>query len=259
MPKRFLKFLSVFNLVSILVFSISPFVFAPQEVVAFSSTDEPVFVEQWGGLRESDNGKFYGPLGIAIDSNDNVYVGDTNNKRIQKFDSSGNFITKWGSYGAENGQFKYPNGIATDSTNNVYVTDRLNNRLQKFTYDQEAPVLNLTAPSASGNNPTPDVIGTAIDGLTPITSVEYQVDGTLGNWSACNPSDGLFNDKSESFNCSVQPSLLEGAHTLYVRSTDSKTNTNTGINIASLNYLLDITNPTNGSIIINSNEQYIVL
>ena len=46
------------------------------------------------------------PSGIAIDSNDNVFVADTDNNRsqvdhnrIQKFDSNGDFIKMWGSYG----------------------------------------------------------------------------------------------------------------------------------------------------------------
>ena len=39
------------------------------------------------------------PKGIATDSSGNVYVADMDNNRIQKFDSNGNFITKWGSHG----------------------------------------------------------------------------------------------------------------------------------------------------------------
>jgi len=39
--------------------------------------------------------QFITPGGITVDSSDNVYVGDFGeNNRIQKFDSSGNFITK---------------------------------------------------------------------------------------------------------------------------------------------------------------------
>jgi hypothetical protein len=59
-------------------------------------------------------------------------VADTSNNRIQKFDSSGNFITKWGSYGTGNGQFKLSWGVAIDSSGNVYVSDLSNNRIQKF-------------------------------------------------------------------------------------------------------------------------------
>ena len=55
-----------------------------------------------------------------------------NSKRIQKFDSSGNFITKWGSWGEGEGQFKNAGGIAFDGPGNVYVVDMGNARVQKF-------------------------------------------------------------------------------------------------------------------------------
>ncbi|QLH31923.1 MAG: hypothetical protein HWD62_05290 [Cyclobacteriaceae bacterium] len=37
------------------------------------------------------DGQFFFPLGIATDNSGNVYVTDTNNNRIQKFNSSGGF------------------------------------------------------------------------------------------------------------------------------------------------------------------------
>jgi hypothetical protein len=69
---------------------------------------------------------------MAVDSSNNIYVADTGNNRIQKFNSSGTFLTKWGSNGTGNGQFDSPNGISVDSTGNVYVADTNNNRIQKF-------------------------------------------------------------------------------------------------------------------------------
>ena len=48
------------------------------------------------GHRGSDDGKFNTPNGISIDSFGNVYVADTRNNRIQKFDSAGSFIKSWG-------------------------------------------------------------------------------------------------------------------------------------------------------------------
>lgn len=62
----------------------------------------------------------------------NVYVADTWNHRVQKFDSDGNFLLKWGTKGYGDGQFHYPRGIAVDGLGNVYVVDAGNYRIQKF-------------------------------------------------------------------------------------------------------------------------------
>lgn len=61
-----------------------------------------------------------------------MYGVDADNHRIQKFDSNGKFITKWGSKGNGDGQFTSPAGIAIDSSGNVYVVDTGNDRIQVF-------------------------------------------------------------------------------------------------------------------------------
>ena len=77
------------------------------------------------------DGQFYYPSGVAADSAGNVYVADSYNNRVQKFTSSGAFVTKWGSEGAGNGQFVSVCGIAVDGAGNVYVGDQTM-RIQKF-------------------------------------------------------------------------------------------------------------------------------
>jgi DNA-binding beta-propeller fold protein YncE len=63
-----------------------------------------------------------------------VYVTDTGNQRVEKFDGNGTFITSWGSFGTGAGQFNTPIGIDEDeSKQNVYVTDVGNNRVERFT------------------------------------------------------------------------------------------------------------------------------
>jgi DNA-binding beta-propeller fold protein YncE len=76
------------------------------------------------------------PVGIDVDSSDNVYVAESgasgNPSRIDKFTSSGQFITSWGSLGSELGQMNQPKGLTLDENNDVYVADEFNNRIQKF-------------------------------------------------------------------------------------------------------------------------------
>jgi RNA polymerase sigma factor (sigma-70 family) len=90
--------------------------------------EEYTFVRSWPeeilGLRN--------PSGVVVDSSGNAYVTDTGNSRIQKFDSNGNPLMKWGSEGSGDGQFNYPHGIAIDSDGNIYVVDSNNHRIQKF-------------------------------------------------------------------------------------------------------------------------------
>jgi streptogramin lyase len=102
-------------------------------------TSDGEFIDAWGN-KGSGNGEFdfsdtsqsiYGG-DIASDGNGNIYVVDNLNNRIQRFDSNGNFITKWGSYGTGDGEFDRPSGIVIDNTGNIYVVDTGNYRIQKF-------------------------------------------------------------------------------------------------------------------------------
>jgi hypothetical protein len=84
------------------------------------------------GSRGSGNGQFDDPWGVCVDSNDNIYVADKDNHRIQKFDSTGTHLATLGSYGSGNGQFNRPRGVAVDSVGNIYVADTNNHRIQKL-------------------------------------------------------------------------------------------------------------------------------
>jgi hypothetical protein len=82
------------------------------------------------------NKEFCWPRGVAVGSNGRIYVADTDNHRVQVFDSNQNYLATLGTSG-ESGDdanhFNWPRGVAVDSSNNVYVADTNNNRIQKCT------------------------------------------------------------------------------------------------------------------------------
>jgi DNA-binding beta-propeller fold protein YncE len=89
------------------------------------------------GEISGDSNPFDVPAGVAADPQGNIYVMDTNNSRVQKFDSEGNFLLMWGSEGSGEGQFgdildAHEGRLAVDTQGNVYVIDLKNLRIQKF-------------------------------------------------------------------------------------------------------------------------------
>ncbi len=72
------------------------------------------------------------PQGIAVDSSGNMYVADSDNNRIVKFDSKGNLLETIGSSGSGNGQLLFPVAVTVDKSGNIYVVDVDNYRIEKF-------------------------------------------------------------------------------------------------------------------------------
>jgi len=103
-----------------------------KENINYLNSSGYIFITKWGCEGYGD-GQFDFPVGIAVDSQGNVYVSDSGvNQCIKKFTSDGNFITKWGCEGYGDGQFLGPSDIAADSEGYVYVVDCSNDRIQKF-------------------------------------------------------------------------------------------------------------------------------
>ena len=102
---------------------------------SFGSGDyDPLY--QWGSFGVIDSGEFAYPRSIAVGDDGSIFVNDSGNKRIQKFASTGEYITDWGKGGKGLGEFSTPSGITVDG-NFVFVVDRDGNRVQKFSVDGE--------------------------------------------------------------------------------------------------------------------------
>ncbi len=97
-------------------------------------------VAVWGA-RGVNPGFFDGPRSVAVAPDGSIYVTDSRNHRVQKFDAQGQPLLTWGSFGALDqgagapGQFNEPWGIAVGPDGSVYVADLWNHRIQKFDED----------------------------------------------------------------------------------------------------------------------------
>ncbi len=107
------------------------------------------------GSSGSGAGQMNNPMGVAINqSNNDVYVADEKNERVDEFNEKGEFVRAFG-FGVSNGkeefeictttggcqagksgfgagQFNAPVGIAIEPAGDVWVTDYSNNRVEKF-------------------------------------------------------------------------------------------------------------------------------
>jgi sugar lactone lactonase YvrE len=91
----------------------------------------------WGS-EGAQPGQFEAPRGVALAPDGSIYVADSRNNRVEKFDASGKLLLAWGSFGsldaktANPGTFNEPWGVAVAADGTVYVSDTWNHRIQKF-------------------------------------------------------------------------------------------------------------------------------
>src|SRR5205085_10768845 len=87
--------------------------------------------------------QFEEPRYLAFDLQNNFFVSDYMNGRIQRFNSKGEFLFSIGMRGSGRTQFKGPQGIAIDLKGNVYVADSDNFRGQVMLINEQLADLNL--------------------------------------------------------------------------------------------------------------------
>ena len=81
------------------------------------------------GERGKKNGEFDDPRGLTLYDNE-VYVCDSGNHRVQIFDLDLNFVRSIGSGGEGRGEFNEPYDIDIDTFGNLYVAEWGNGRVQ---------------------------------------------------------------------------------------------------------------------------------
>ena len=75
------------------------------------------------GSETDENYMFYQTGGIAADNQGNIYVVDSGNQRIQKYDKNGNYLQTIGRKGQGPGEFERPYDIFLDEQGYIYVSE----------------------------------------------------------------------------------------------------------------------------------------
>ena len=150
------------------------------------------------GGKGAETGQFDYPRGMAVTTQGNVLVADTNNDRIQKFSPAGVFLSVIGGKGEGQGEFREPCGIAADRSGNIYVADTANQRVQKLQADGTF-LAEWRGPDPGFYGPRDIAIGS--DNFVYVVDegnariIKFDSEGNvLAVWGTRGQGDGQFND-----------------------------------------------------------------
>ncbi|MCD4743039.1 MAG: sugar-binding protein, partial [Desulfobacteraceae bacterium] len=202
-----------------------------------------------GGL--ATEAKLYGPNGIVVDQQGNLFIADTNNNRIRKVNTNGIITTVVGSgdfgYGGDQGpainaKLRSPAGITIDQENNLLIADGNNHCIRKI-----GPPSTFLSAQSPGDIPFADKNG-----------LGYIMDSTSRHKKTINLDTGktlytfeyeTFNDKKYLISITDQFDNqttinrdIDGTPTSIV----SPDGLETLLTIDTNNHLTSITNPDNG-------------
>lgn len=97
------------------------------------------------------------PAGVFVHpTTRDIYVVESNNRRVQKFKRTGIYLGKWGLSGSGHGEFSNPAGITMHPNGQFYVADTGNSRLQTFTSTGRFITTWGSFGANSGATPAPD-------------------------------------------------------------------------------------------------------
>jgi DNA-binding beta-propeller fold protein YncE len=103
-------------------------------------------------------GEFTEPSGIACDKDGNIYVADSWNGRIQKFDPKGHYLSE---YGGAKYTFYSPRNVAVDRAGVIYVADTGNSAIKAIAPDGK--LLKSIGGRGDGNGLFGEVFGVAVN------------------------------------------------------------------------------------------------
>jgi streptogramin lyase len=101
------------------------------------------------------------PNGVAVDSNNDIWVTDSAHDHVLEFNPRHEFLREVGSAGSGSGQFKSIGGVAANAAGDVYVVDQGNDRVEE--YSSTGTLLSTFGSSAPGSGQLISPYGIAVD------------------------------------------------------------------------------------------------
>lgn len=90
------------------------------------------------GKQGHGQGEFWFPNAVAIDAAGRIYVADSNNGRVQIFQSDGSYLTEVG-HGLGSSDLQLPRGLAIDPAGRLYIVDTSRHTIAVFQTGDDGP------------------------------------------------------------------------------------------------------------------------
>ena len=144
----------------------------------------------WGRLPAGY--EFHQAAGIAVDSEDRVFIFNRSSHQLMIFDREGNFLKTWDS------TFSNPHGIHIDHEDNVYLADRDAHVVLKYNHEGQLLLTLGTRdqPSATGYTEEEKVVHTAAGPFNLPTGIAVNAEGDIF------VSDGYGNSRVHKYDAS---------------------------------------------------------
>jgi len=86
-----------------------------------------------------DGPRFREPLGVSTDPFGNVFVADTGNHRVIRYEADGTFVFQFGGFGWSDGELSRPTDVCAREGFRLFVVDAGNERIQEYDIGDSSP------------------------------------------------------------------------------------------------------------------------